>query len=86
MRFKRFLAFALTFLLGFKPLPAAPILDEEYPDVIPVVILGGGIAGLSAADQVSQSGFQPVVIMGPSPGGIIVQSHSVRNWPTDFPE
>ncbi|HEX2578861.1 MAG TPA: FAD-dependent oxidoreductase, partial [Rhabdochlamydiaceae bacterium] len=76
MRFKKLLSLALAFLLGFKPLPAAPILDEEYP----VIILGGGIAGLSAAVQVSQAGFQPVVIMGPSPGGIIVQSHSVRNW------
>jgi len=77
MRLKKFVTCALTLLFSLKPLTAAPILDEEYP----VVILGGGVAGMTAAVQVSQAGFQPVVITGPSPGGIIVQSHSVHNWP-----
>ncbi len=80
MVLKKFVFLSLAFLLGVKPLPAAPILDEEYP----VVILGGGVAALTAAVQVSQAGFQPLVITGPSPGGIIVQSHSVRNWPGEI--
>ena len=80
MRLKKFVFLSLAFLLGFKPLPSAPISDEEYP----VVILGGGVAALTAAVQVSQAGFQPVVITGPSPGGIIVQSHSVHNWPGEI--
>jgi len=77
MQLKKIVTCALALLFSFKPLAAAPILDEEYP----VVILGGGVAGMTAAVQVSQAGFQPVVITGPSPGGIIVQSHSVHNWP-----
>jgi thioredoxin reductase (NADPH) len=80
MVLKKFVFLSLALLLGVKPLPAAPILDEEYP----VVILGGGVAALTAAVQVSQAGFQPLVITGPSPGGIIVQSHSVRNWPGEI--
>jgi len=80
MSLKKFLLLSLALLLGVKPLPSAPIVDEEYP----VVILGGGVAALTAAVQVSQAGFQPLVITGPKPGGIIVQSHSVRNWPGEI--
>ena len=80
MRFKKFVFLSLAFLLGFKQLPSAPLMEEEYP----VVILGGGVAALTAAVQVSQAGFQPLVITGPSPGGIIVQSHSIHNWPGEI--
>lgn len=51
---------------------------------IPIVILGGGIAGMSAALQVSQAGYKPLVVMGPTPGGIITVSHDVQNWPGDL--
>ena len=80
MRLKKIIFLSLALLLGFKPLSSAPLVEEEYP----VIILGGGVAALTAAVQVSQAGFQPLVITGPSPGGIIVQSHSVRNWPGEI--
>jgi thioredoxin reductase (NADPH) len=79
MPFKKIAFFFFTVLLSFKPLPAAQPA-EEYP----VVILGGGIAALTAAVQVSQAGLQPMIIAGPMPGGIIVQSHSVHNWPGEI--
>lgn len=47
----------------------------------PVVILGGGIAGLTAALYCSQANVPCMVIEGPKPGGALAQSHSVRNWP-----
>ena len=80
MRLRKIFLLTLAFLLGFKPLPSAPIIEQEYP----IVILGGGVAALTAAVQVSQAGFQPVIITGPSPGGIIVQSHSIHNWPGEI--
>ena len=80
MRLTKITFLSLALLLGFKPLPSAPIAEEEHP----IVILGGGVAALTAAVQVSQAGFQPVVITGPSPGGIIVQSHSIHNWPGEI--
>lgn len=46
-----------------------------------VVIIGGGIAALTAAVQVSQAGVDAYVIPGPTPGGIITKSQSVQNWP-----
>jgi thioredoxin reductase (NADPH) len=69
--------FVLCCLAFAAPLPSA---EEEAP----VVILGSGIAALTAAVQASQAGVQPVVITGASPGGIITQSHSVQNWPGEI--
>lgn len=50
-------------------------------NTFPAVILGGGCAGLTAAVYLSQAGYKPLVIQGEMPGGLITQSHSVRNWP-----
>lgn len=50
----------------------------------PVIILGGGIAGLTAALYVSQANIPCIVIEGAKPGGALAQSHSVRNWPGKF--
>lgn len=68
------LFFILTSILG-------GLLHSAEHDV---VILGGGIAGLTAAVQASQAGLDTVVISGPSPGGIITQSHLVQNWPAEI--
>ncbi len=38
---------------------------------------------MTAALQISQAGLTPLVIMGPSPGGIITVSPDVENWPGD---
>ncbi len=51
---------------------------------VPVVVIGGGIAGMTAALQISQAGLTPLLIMGPSPGGIITVSHDVENWPGEL--
>lgn len=50
----------------------------------PVVILGGGIAGMTAALQTCQAGLQPLVVRGPTPGGIITVTTEVENWPAEF--
>jgi thioredoxin reductase (NADPH) len=55
-----------------------------HAQTTPVVILGGGIAGMTAALQVSQAGLQPLVVVGPTPGGIITVSPGVENWPGDL--
>ncbi|MFA5306376.1 MAG: FAD-dependent oxidoreductase [Candidatus Babeliales bacterium] len=48
---------------------------------IPVVILGGGIAGMTAALFVAQAKIPCVIFEGPKVGGSLAQSSSVRNWP-----
>lgn len=51
--------------------------EEEYP----VVILGGGVASLTAATYLSRGGITPLVLTGATLGGAITQSHNVENWP-----
>lgn len=51
--------------------------DQTYP----VVILGSGMAGLTAADYCAQANIPCLVIEGPMPGGSLTQAHSIRNWP-----
>lgn len=48
---------------------------------VPVLILGGGPAGLTAAIYCGRAGIKPVVITGDSIGGMITQSPRVENWP-----
>ncbi len=48
------------------------------------VVIGGGVAGMSAALQLSQAGLEPLVIVGEMPGGIITTSPGVENWPGEI--
>ncbi|MDR2539025.1 MAG: FAD-dependent oxidoreductase [Chlamydiales bacterium] len=56
------------------------IYAAETRDV-PVLILGGGPAGLTAAIYCGRAGIKPVVITGDAIGGVITQSSRVENWP-----
>lgn len=49
-----------------------------------IVILGGGCAGLTAANYLAMAGYKPIVLEGEVPGGLITQSHAVRNWPGEI--
>ncbi len=50
----------------------------------PVVVIGGGVAGLTSATFLARAGIVPVVITGPVIGGAIAQSHNVENWPGEL--
>jgi thioredoxin reductase (NADPH) len=47
----------------------------------PVIILGGGVAGLTSASYLAQANIPSIVVEGEKPGGALAQSDSVRNWP-----
>jgi len=49
-----------------------------------VVILGGGVGGMSSALYLSRAGLKPIIIEGNNPGGLIAQSHKVQNWPSEI--
>ncbi len=57
------------------------VFDKE---ALPVVVLGGGIAGLTAAIYLAQANIPALVIEGQKEGGALSQSHSVRNWPGEY--
>lgn len=50
--------------------------DEPYP----VVIIGGGIGGLSSSIYLNRAGIKPLIIEGKEPSQITL-SYRVENWP-----
>ncbi|MBM3894310.1 FAD-binding protein [Candidatus Dependentiae bacterium] len=51
-------------------------------DIYPVVIIGGGIGGLSASIFLASKNISSLVLEGELPGGQLTLSSSVRNWPS----
>ncbi len=57
---------------------------QTQEDVEAAVILGGGVGALTSAIYLGRAGLEPVVVQGPTPGGLLTQSHSVQNWPGEM--
>lgn len=55
------------------------IADKE--NVIPMVIIGSGPAGLSAALYGARANVKTVIIQGEKPGGLLTETSYVENWP-----
>ncbi|HJZ24615.1 MAG TPA: FAD-dependent oxidoreductase [Candidatus Babeliales bacterium] len=53
----------------------------EQKNVIPIVVLGSGPAGLSAALYGSRAKIRTLVISGDHPGGQLMETTHIENWP-----
>ncbi len=63
---------------------AASTLCAGEEKTIPVAILGGGVGAMTSAVYLERAGIDALIIEGPSPGGLITQSHAVQNWPGEI--
>ncbi len=70
--------FASLFMLTFA------FAEQTEPTNQPhsVVILGGGISGLSSGIYLARSGLKPIIIEGQT-SSLITQAHAVENWPAE---
>lgn len=56
-------------------------LPEQKADI---VVVGGGVGGLTSAIYLARGGLHPLVLEGNNPGGAITQSKGVQNWPGEL--
>lgn len=68
----------LSLFLIFTHLEGIDLIEEN---IHPVVVLGGGMGALTASIYLERAGIHTLVLEGGSPGGAIVQSSGVGNWP-----
>jgi thioredoxin reductase (NADPH) len=54
---------------------------EQKSNIIPIAIIGGGPSGLSAAMYGARAGFHTVVFQGREPGGQLMSTSYIENWP-----
>jgi thioredoxin reductase (NADPH) len=54
------------------------------PQKVDVLVIGGGIGGLTSAIYLARGGLHPLVLEGSAPGGAIMQSNGVQNWPGEI--
>src|SRR5579872_6433897 len=64
--------------------PAKEVEQPRIEKIYPAVILGGGVGALTSALYLARAGVETLVIEGPTPGGLLTQSHSVQNWPGEM--
>jgi thioredoxin reductase (NADPH) len=63
--------------------PSIPKLEEAYgkDNLVPVIIIGSGPAGLSAAIYTSRAKLPTIVLTGDEVGGQLAGVREIENWP-----
>ncbi len=75
-----FLLFVIYPIFSFAHKKKFDVSAIKTEGVYPLAVIGGGAAGCAAALYGARAGYQVALIKGNMPGGLITQSHSVKNW------
>ncbi|CUR53181.1 thioredoxin-disulfide reductase [Buchnera aphidicola] len=51
---------------------------------VPLIIIGSGPAGYTAGIYAARSNIKTIIFTGPYPGGQLLNTSSIENWPGDF--
>jgi len=49
-----------------------------------IIILGSGPAGYTAGIYLSRANLNPIIITGNNPGGQLINTNTIENWPGDY--
>jgi thioredoxin reductase (NADPH) len=55
----------------------------KLDNVMPVVIIGSGPAGLAAGVYTKRAGINTLIIEGKKPGGLLTETTYIENWPAE---
>lgn len=81
---KSFINKLLLVILSLFPLVSARAAEPVKQETYPVVIIGGGVGGLTSAIYLGRAGISPLVLEGKNPGGALATSPHIQNWPGEL--
>ncbi|WP_432416202.1 thioredoxin-disulfide reductase [Buchnera aphidicola] len=59
-------------------------MSEKKKQFSQLVIIGSGPAGYTAAIYAARSNINTILITGPQPGGQLIKTNDIENWPGDY--
>ncbi len=72
----------LGIFVWFRPTPNYSLSSiHEVKNLVPVAVVGGGPAGLSAAMYTARARFPTMVFAGSKIGGELLEASYIENWP-----